>query len=340
MLTDRQLVILKTIIDEFAISAEPVGSKLLIEKYGLPYSSATIRNEMAILEELGYLEKTHTSSGRVPSLMGYRFYVDSLMEINVEDEVKQQLQTVFYDRRKSVNEIVVECCDILSELTSLTSVGLGPDASRESLQRITLVPLTHKSVTAIIVTDKGHVENKTFAINPELSLEDLNNCVSLMNDLLVGCPINEILDKLEDEVKPILAARIRQHELLFNAFMEAFVRFAGSNVHFSGKENMLYQPEYSDVVKVRKIVKAFENNDLWRQLNPVDQGMMIRIGDSDYELGIEDVSIISSSFKTGDHTHGSISVIGPTRMQYNRVVSLVEYISNEIQKIFDDEEVE
>ena len=151
MLSARQLLIFKCIVEEFVETAEPVGSKTLMTKYMLPYSSATIRNEMSFLEENGYLEKTHTSSGRVPSTQGYRFYVNTLMQPNVDDDVKNQVAMILGDRHRSLNEIIQESCQILSELTHLTTVALGPNSDYERLQNITLVPLTEHSVTAIIV---------------------------------------------------------------------------------------------------------------------------------------------------------------------------------------------
>lgn len=335
MLTARQLLIFKCIVEEFVETAEPVGSKLLMTKYQLPYSSATIRNEMSFLEEHGYLEKTHTSSGRIPSTQGYRFYVNTLLQPNVEDEVKNRVTTFLGNRHRSLNEIIQESCQMLSELTHLATVALGPNSDYEKLQNITLVPLSEHSVTAIIVTDKGHVENRMFNVKNNAYLEDLTSCVNVMNDLLDGTPINQVAFRLERDVKPILSARIKEHEILFNAFLEAFMKFANSNVYFSGKENMLYQPEYNDVNKLRQLVSAFENSQSWKNLEPLslEEGVSVRIGSDSPIEELSDVSVISASFKTGEESKGSISVIGPTRMPYEKVVSLVDYISKSIEQV-------
>jgi heat-inducible transcriptional repressor len=340
MLSARQLLIFKCIVEEFIETAEPVGSKTLMSKYNLPYSSATIRNEMSHLEAAGFLEKTHTSSGRVPSTKGYRYYVDTLVQRNVDDKVKNQVATMFKNSHQSLDEIIKESCEMLSELTHLTSVALGPDSSYEHLQNITLVPLSSHSVTAIIVTDKGHVENRMFNVTSNAYMEDLTNCVDVMNELLCGTPINDVARRLEVDVKPILSARIKEHEVLFNAFLEAFMKFANSSVYFSGKENLLYQPEYNDVNKLRKLVSAFENSQSWNNLVPIqlEDGVSIRIG-SDSSIGeLNDVSVISASFKTGDMSKGSIAVIGPTRMPYEKVVSLVEYISQAIEEVLGEDD--
>lgn len=342
MLTARQLLILKCIVEEFIETAEPVGSKALMTKYQLPYSSATIRNEMSFLEENGYLEKTHTSSGRVPSTQGYRFYVNTLMQPAVDEDVKYQVSRILGDRHRSLNEIIQESCQMLSELTHLTTVALGPNSSYEKLQNITLVPLTEHSVTAIIVTDKGHVENRNFNIKNNAYLEDLTSCVNVMNELLDGTPINQVAFRLERDVRPILSARVKEHEALFNAFLEAFMKFANSDVYFSGKENLLYQPEYNDVNKLRRLVSAFENSQSWKSLEPIalEEGVSIKIGTDSPIEDLNDVSVISASFKTGHESKGSISVIGPTRMPYEKVVSLVEYISRSLEEVLIDEEDE
>ena len=204
-----------------------------------------------------------------------------------------------------------------------------------NIYRITLVPLSEHTVTAIIVTDKGHVENRNFNIKNNAYMEDLTSCVNVMNELLDGTPMNQVVYHLERDVKPILSARIKEHEVLFNAFLEAFMKFANNNVYFSGKENMLYQPEYNDVNKLRRLVTAFENSQSWKSLEPIalEDGVTVRIGSDSPIKDLNDVSVISASFKTGNESKGSISVIGPTRMPYEKVVSLVEYISKSLEEV-------
>ncbi len=334
MLTARQMLIFKCIVEEFIEHAEPVGSKALMMKYKLPYSSATIRNEMNFLENYGYLEKTHISSGRIPSKEGYRFYVHNLGKVDLDENIKNQVATIFSKRSRNLNEIVHESCNMLSELTHLTSVALG-NASDDTLQRISVVPLENNRVTAIIITNQGHVENKVFQFSSEIEMEDLLSCVNIMNELLIGTPITEVAFRLERDVKPILSVKIKQHEELFNAFLEAFVKFASNSVYFSGKENMLYQPEYNDVDKLRRIVTAFEDAQIWKTMPlSLEDGIQIKIGSESPMSAVDDVSVISASFKTGQTSKGSISVIGPTRMPYEKIVALVEYVSENIEKAF------
>lgn len=340
MLTARQMLIFKCIVEEFIENAEPVGSKALMVKYKLPYSSATIRNEMNFLENYGYLEKTHISSGRIPSKEGYRFYVHNLGKVDLDENTKNQVATIFNKRRRNLNEMVHESCNMLSELTHLTSVALG-NSSDDTLQRISVVPLENGRVTAIIITNQGHVENKVFQFSNDIEMEDLLSCVNIMNELLIGTPITEVAFRLERDVRPILSLKIKQHEELFNAFLEAFVKFASNSVYFSGKENMLYQPEYNDVDKLRRIVSAFEDAQVWKTMPlSLEDGIQIKIGNESPMSSVDDVSVISASFKTGQTSKGSISVIGPTRMPYEKVVALVEYVSENIEKAFMEENFE
>lgn len=339
MLSDRQLLIFKCIVEEFIATAEPVGSKALMTKYQLSFSSATIRNEMKFLEDIGYLDKTHTSSGRVPSIMGYQFYVDNLTENFLDENIKNQVASIFSDPGRGLTEIIHESCEMLSEVTNLTSIALGSDSDTDMLTRITMIPLDEHRVTTIIVTSQGHVENKVFTVKNELDMESLVNCINTMNDMLVGTPINRVVEKLETDVKPVLLYKIKIQEELFNAFLDAFVKFASSNIYLSGKENILYQPEFNDVNKIRKLVSAFENNQVLNLLEPINQeeGVSVKIGTNLPSVDINNVSVISASFKTGQTSKGSISVIGPTRMPYKKVVALVDYISKNIEKIILEE---
>lgn len=339
MLSERQVLILKCIVEEFIDTAEPVGSKTLMFKYQLPFSSATIRNEMKSLEDFGYLDKTHTSSGRVPSILGYRFYVDHLTNSVLDEETMNQVAQIFSKPHRELNSIIQESCQMLSDVTNLTSVALGNDSGSDSLKRITVIPLGEDKVTAIIVTSQGHVENKVFNISRDVDMEDLVNCVNILNDMLINTPINQVVEKLENDVKPILLYKIKIQEELFNAFLEAFIKFTSSNVYFSGKENMLYQPEYNDISKIRRIVSAFETNQMLRLIEPLsyEDGVTVQIGTDLPSAAVNDVSVISASFRTGKSSKGSISVIGPTRMPYDKVVALVKYISENIEKVFLEE---
>ena len=335
MLTERQIKIFKAIVDVFTKTAEPVGSKALTDVLDFSCSSATIRNEMAALEEIGLLEKTHTSSGRIPSSKGYRFYVEHLMEKQLDDSVKNSLQKVFSERHYSIEEIVKKSCDILSQMTSLTSVVLGPESRSQLLQHIQLIPLTQRSAVAIFVTDHGHTENKTFHFNTDVSIEDIKTCTDLLNDKLSGTPICDVVDRMR-EIEPLLASHVARHEVLFEAFVNAFMRFATENVYCSGQSNMLYQPEFADIEKLKELMKMLEDSSLFRQIANHEGNMAIEIGGEHELVQVDNVAVISSKFRIGDNEQGELMVVGPTRMQYNRVVALMEYMSKVIEDMYNE----
>lgn len=340
MLTIRQTVIFKTIVDEFTRTAEPVGSKTLMNLLDFTCSSATIRNEMAVLEDLGLLEKTHTSSGRIPSSKGYRYYVENLMERQVDEEMKNSLQLVFSERHFSMEEIVKKSCDILSQMTNLTSVVLGPDSNTQTLQHIQLIPISNKSAVAIFITDTGYTVNKTFQFDENVSVDDLQTCCSLLNEKVSGTPIGEVVSRMQ-EIQPLLAAHITRHEVLFEAFVNAFVKFASDQVYCSGQSNMLYQPEFADIEKLKKLMRMLEDSSLWRQLANHEGDVAIRIGNdvgANQLLQLDDVAVIASTFKISDHEEGQLMIVGPTRMQYNRVVTLMEYMSKAIEQMYGEED--
>lgn len=335
MLTERQIKIFKAIVDVFTKTAEPVGSKALMDVLDFSCSSATIRNEMAALEEIGLLEKTHTSSGRIPSSKGYRFYVEHLMEKQLDDSIKNSLQKVFSERHYSIEEIVKKSCDILSQMTSLTSVVLGPESRSQLLQHIQLIPLTQRSAVAIFVTDHGHTENKTFHFNTDVSIEDIKTCTDLLNDKLSGTPICDVVDRMR-EIEPLLASHVARHEVLFEAFVNAFMRFATENVYCSGQSNMLYQPEFADIEKLKELMKMLEDSSLFRQIANHEGNMAIEIGGEHELVQVDNVAVISSKFRIGDNEQGELMVVGPTRMQYNRVVALMEYMSKVIEDMYNE----
>lgn len=333
MLTKRQLQILKAIVESFINKAEPVGSKSLMNEYHLPFSSATIRSEMAALESLGYLEKTHTSSGRIPSSLGYKYYVLHLMESQLDENMKNQLIPVLSNRGLELNDVFKEICQVLSELTNLTSVVLGSKGDSETLQKISIIPLESTTVTAIIVTNHGHVQNRTFELNDEISLFDLQNCVDILNDLLIGTYIAEIPAKIDQVVKPLLQEKVKQYDLLLKAFVQVFSRFVNDHIFYSGTTNMLYQPEFNDLEKMRHLMEVMNDESFLKQLHIHDDGLSVKIGTENI-LALDDVTVISSTYHLDDDEKGTIAIIGPTRMKYDLVVGLLEYVSKGLEETY------
>lgn len=327
MLTKRQNEILKIIVLEYIKLAKPVSSNLICDT--LNCSSATIRAEMAILEELGLLEKTHTSSGRVPSEEGYRYYVDNLMELkkmSAEDMLK--LQIIFHNNQLEISDCLKKSLEIVSELTNYTSIKLGVTSHENILKEFNVVPLDNENMIAIVITDKGHVEHKNINIQ-NIDLEEVKKTVNLINNMIIGTPIDEVSAKLEYEVKPIIGKYVKEHERLYNVFYDVFNNFTNKNVDIVGKKNILNQPEFNNIDKVKEILDKLDEDNIVDLVEEKDNDIKIYIG-KENNLD-DDMTVIKTKYKT-PLEEGTIAIVGPKRMEYDRVVSLLEYIKSNLEK--------
>ena len=333
---NRRDKILKLIVDHFIKTAQPVGSQTLIDEYHLDYSSATIRSEMNALESDGYLEKTHTSSGRVPSSKGYRYYVDNLREKSLDEEIKHRIQTVLDHKVQSAEEVIKESCEILSHMTNLVSVVLGPNASEEKLVSLQIIPISERSATAVFVTDTGYVENKTFSIGEKIKIDDVQSCVKILNDRLSGTPISGLVGKMQ-AIKPLISDLIVGHDILYQAMLETFLRFASDRLSLYGREQLFEQPEYShDINKLKKMMQMLNSPDMIRDITALNNDeLTIHIGEDDNEM--EDVAVISAKVKVPGHKEGSIAILGPRRMDYAKVINYLEYVVETLEKHFEDQ---
>ena len=331
MALSRSDTILKYIVEYFIKTAQPVGSHTLIEVYHLNYSSATIRNEMYALEKLGLIEKTHSSSGRVPSANGYKYYCDKLRDKEVDEELRHSLQLVLDQRVKSVEEIIARSCEILSHMTNLVSVVMGPDEEKEKLASVQLVKISDNTITAIFVTDKGYVENKTFILEGDVSTDELVQCMDILNQRLKGTPVNQLINKME-ALKPVLSDYVISHDVVYQALMETFLRFASDRLSLYGREELFNNPEFKqDAEKLERVFKLLGDSSVFKTVETKDGGITLNIGDVD---GNPDVSMVTAKIKVGEEGEQTLTLLGPTRMDYAKVLSALEYIVNELNNYF------
>lgn len=333
---NRRDKVLKLIVEHFIKTAQPVGSHTLIEEYGLEYSSATIRNEMNALEQDGLLEKTHTSSGRVPSSKGYRYYIENLRERSVSDEFKYQMQSILEQKVQSIDDVIKESCEILSQMTNLASIVLGPNVNEEKLVSVQIIPLSKTSATCVFVTDQGYVENKTFVINEKTKLADIESCVKLLNERLQGTRISDLVPKME-AIRPLLSDYVIDHDVVYQTMLEAFLGFAKDRLSAYGKDVLFDQPEFAnDASKIKKLLDLFESPEIFREVEEdSDDEISIHIGGESKED--DDVSIISAKVKIPGQKEGSIAIVGPKRMDYDKVVSSMEYLVRELEKTYNNQ---
>ena len=332
-MSDRERLLLKEIVENYISGAKPIGSKSLCKKFKC--SSATIRNEMAFLESLGYIEKNHISSGRVPSEAGYKYYVEHLMkpkELSGEDMLK--LQTIFHNQNLVVSDAVNKCVDIISEITNYTSVILGSSSKDNALQQINIIPLADNKIVALVCTDKGIVENKQFVLSSDTNIDEVVKTGEIINKMLVGTPIDQVSERLEFEIKPIIAKKMVQYEQVYNIFYDAFSDFAKNtaSIHFGGKANLYNQPEYDDADSIKRIAGKLEDKNLvLKNMYSNESGINVSIGDeNNFD---KDVTIVKTKYHR-DGEEGTIAIVGPKRMEYDKVVGLLQYISENIN---DDE---
>ena len=330
MIGKRQNEILKIIVEEYIKTAKPVGSKSICDT--LNCSSATVRNEMSYLEEVGYLEKTHTSSGRVPSELGYRYYVDNLMQPKeLTGEEVLTLQTILNNQSLQLSDVITKSMEIISDMTNYTSLVLGNGSLTSRLKKVEVVPINETTVIAVIITDKGHIENKTINIDEKINVDEIKKMVELIKNLLIGTPIDEVTKKLEFEIKPIIGKYIKQQEMIYNMFYNAFndIKEKSNSYHFQNKINLLSQPEFNDADKIRNIVSKLENKDVISNIEEVNNGVNVYIGhDSNID---DDVTVIKTKYNINGE-EGTLAVIGPKRMEYDKVVGILDYIKKEIEK--------
>ncbi len=330
-MNNRQVEILKLIVEEYIKTAKPVSSKSLEQT--LNCSSATIRNEMSYLEELGYLEKTHTSSGRVPSESGYRYYVDNIMvpkELTGNDILK--LQSIFKNQSLVLSDAIEKSLEIVSDLTSCTLVALGSSSKENCLSKVEVIPITDTNLVAIIVTDKGHVENRNFVIDEGISPLEIKQTVDLINKHVIGTPLDEVNAKLEFEVKPIISDNVNYQRKLFDAFCNFINDVTNdSNIKMKGRSNILKQPEFdSDVDKIKNIISKFDDKSFINNIKEEENGIKIYIG-SENKFD-DDVTIVKTKYNANGEI-GTIALIGPKRMEYDRVTMLLEYLKNNIERM-------
>lgn len=330
MINERQRDLLKIIVEDYIKTARPVGSKAICDL--LKCSSATVRNEMSTLEELGLLEKTHTSSGRVPSEKGYRYYVDHIMkpkELTGEDIIN--LQTIFDNQSLALNDVIIRSMEIVSDLTHYTSIVLGGSSNQNKISKVEVVPIDENHLVAIVITDKGHVEHKNMQIEEKVSVTEIKQTIDLINKFIIGTPLNEVSKKLEYEVKPKIATSIKQQRAIYDALYNAFneLRSEEENLYKVNRpSNILKEPEFDDTSKMRSILKKFEDKELIKKIEEQDSGVNVYIGsESEFD---DDVSIIKTKYSI-DGEEGTIALIGPKRMEYGRVMTLLQYIKDNIE---------
>jgi heat-inducible transcriptional repressor len=327
-LDERKKRILKVVTDDYIASAEPVGSRTIARRYDLGLSPATIRNEMADLEEGGYLEQPHTSAGRVPSEKGYRYYVDALMSMHQLDE--REVERIYKELEKYHNEIetvIHQTSKILTQFTQYPSMALGPQIQSAIFRHIQLVKLSGSTILVILVTDTGYVENKVIEFKNEITETELDRISNLFNQKLRGMNLKDIESNVIKELRSEMLFQDQFFNEAVKVLIKSIAKHSQERVFMDGATKILEQPEFADVIKFKPLLKALEEEEcLYRLLaNNVEKGAKVKIGRENENYGIQDCSVVTAGYEIAGRTVGVIGVLGPTRMEYAKVLPMVEY---------------
>ncbi|MFA6308731.1 MAG: heat-inducible transcriptional repressor HrcA [Clostridia bacterium] len=336
ILDERKRKILQAIIDNYIDTAEPVGSRTIARKHEIGLSSATIRNEMADLEEMGYLEQPHTSAGRIPSDKGYRLYVDHLMKLReLTDEEIDYIQNSMSLHISELGQIIRQASIAISKITKYTAVSMTPQTSRIRLKAIQVVPIEAGKALVIVVTNSGVIRNSPIKISEKMSPDILIHISNIFNERLSGLTLDEInipvIRSIENKIgtsNEILMPVLRGVE-------ECITKIDTPEIFLDGASNIFEYPEFRDTVKAREFLSKLDEKDVLRTLFwsfDDENDVSIQIGLGNNNEGIKDCSIIKTTYSLGDVVIGSIGVIGPTRMEYGKVISSMNYLRERVKE--------
>ncbi|PKM76009.1 MAG: heat-inducible transcription repressor HrcA [Firmicutes bacterium HGW-Firmicutes-15] len=334
ILDERKRHILESVIKDYVATAEPVGSRAVVRKHALNISAATVRNEMADLEEMGYLEQPHTSAGRIPSEKGFRYYVDCMMENeNPSDEQIEVLHKILEDSIQEWNDVVQGIGHFLSQVTNYASFIIVPSVKFSQFQSLQLIPIQEGQALVLVVTDIGIIMHRKIAIPRSIKARDLQAIGDLFNRAFRGKRLSEVqrsdLQLLRDELKNRRQVIDKSLEALDNLLDSPH----DEKVVISGALNILKEPEFKDMDKLRRILTLFEEDGPLKGILPeqIKEGVDIRIGQENQAEDIKEMSLVFAGYRTAGEM-GKIGLIGPVRMEYWKAAGTVE----SVRRIIDD----
>jgi len=338
MLDDRKKKILQAVIDEYINSAEPVSSTSLVEKYGLNYSSATVRNELAELEKNGYLDKTHTSSGRVPSEKGYRFYVDELIkDDDISKEEIKYIQDKLETKVNEIEELTKIATTTLSEITHYTTVAIGPKSDMQIIEEMKFVLLGTRMLMVVIITDSGLVKETIIKYDEDITESQVETLNNLFNTKLKGKPLSKIDKPMEEYILSEITYSIN----VIKPIIEQINKIVeDENIYYEGANKSFDLPEFKSLEIAKNFVNVLDAKDLVLDIlnSGVAKDINVYIGDENENEKLKDFSIVTFKHSIGDKDLGTIGIIGPKRMDYSKIISIMKYISKKINNEHEKDE--
>lgn len=336
-LNERKLRILQAIIHDFIITGEPVGSRTLSKKFDMGVSPATIRNEMADLEEMGFLTHPHTSAGRIPSDKGYRLYVNNLMQkYELPEEEKRIIASKLTSDFDELEHTIEKAAGLLSEITNLTSFALTPKQDEDVLKYINILPVDERTVVLMIVAESGKVSNTALRIGVPYTEENLAILSKTLTYNYRGKTISQVLTgDIIKNFETDIEAMSRLAENIMPNFMKTLENMLNVDLYMAGQTNIFSIPEFNDIDRAKMFLEMLsKKDDLTRTLVNRDNGVIITIGDENSDEILPDCSLITATYHIDGKLVGKIGVIGPTRMKYDEITSVVEYVTEKLSSTF------
>lgn len=338
-LTERKKKILRAVVESYIRTAEPVGSKAILDLTELKVSSATIRNELADLTEMGYLEQPHTSAGRVPSPKGYRLYVNELMEEQrLSLEETRQINDALHMKMQELDKVIDQAGRMVSQLTNYPAFAVAGERRRTTIRRYDLIMVDVNSFIVVVMTDSNVVKNKLIRLPTDLSQPQLQLLTTLLNTSFVGKSLEELTPELMRVAEHAAGSAYGLISLVVSFAMEVLDNLEHGAVFTAGTSHILDHPEYRDVDKAQKLMSYLaEDTSLANALDlPAlsDDNTKILIGPENVADELKDTSVVLASYDIGDGMKGVIGVVGPTRMDYAKVAAKLSYVADGLSKLF------
>lgn len=337
-LSERKRKILEAIIEDYIVSAEPIGSRTISKNTNMGLSSATIRNEMSDLEEMGYIISPHTSAGRIPTDAGYRFYVNELMrQYKMANEDIIKLKRFFTAGVLQLDKLIRQASSIVSQLTSYTTVAVTPELRKSYIKHIELVSVDEHSALLVLVTNEGIIKNQL--INVSEDADFLRSFSAVLNEKITGLTLEEINLTVISEIQQIIGRSSPMLMTVLDFIHRTVSELDGSEVYVENAQNILNHPEYYNLSKAKEILSFLENKQSIKnvidQMNS-DENISIVIGSENSVDEMRDTSIVTAKYYSGGKMLGKIGIVGPTRMNYSKVIASLDYINKNIDNIINE----
>lgn len=336
ILTGRKRKILEAIIEDYIATAEPVGSRTLAKNYNLGISPATIRNEMADLEEMGYLEQPHTSAGRVPSDKGYRAYVDAIL-MNRRALRSNDFMNIKTMRSGGIDRLLRDTLKIISDLTEYTSIALTPHAARSTIKQLELIPFNENSLVVVLVTEAGTINDNIIKLNNVISIKEIDLLNVNLNRIFKGHNVEEIDNRMIEDLQNSVNLPL-DISWLVDVIRNLLISETDTEVLVEGTTNFFKFPEYRDIDRIKTILSFIEDSKMIIQLlMPIsDNDISITIGSENNIEEVKDCSIITVTYNIKGKHAGTISLIGPKRMDYEKAINIMDSVGSRLNRMLTD----